>query len=613
MSLRRTFPFTAILGNEDLRLGLLLNAIDPRIGGLLVRGDKGTAKSTAARGLAELLPPVAARAGCPLSCDPCEACAFCDGAGATITRARRVVELPLGASEDRLVGSLDLERALRAGERRFEPGILAAADRGVLYVDEVNLLPDHLVDLLLDVAASGVNVVERDGQSLAHPARFVLVGTMNPEEGELRPQLLDRFGLVAEAKAPADPAVRATIVRQRIAFDRDPDAFRARFSAEQRALADRVAAASERVATVQLAGAQLALAIDLALEARVDGVRPDITIARSAAALAALEGRDTVVDEDVYRVALLVLPHRQRRRPFDDPGEGPSLEDLVGRHRAEREGSTEGREGAAPQPDRRVAPEEQLAVRLPEPSLRSRMRAADEVGRHGPAALEAGGRVVRERRWTGRSRELDPLATLRAAAVRGARRVGPTDLRERVRARPSGRLVLLSVDASGSMGARSRMARTKAALLGLLERVYQRRDRVAVQVFRDERVELVVPPTRDVRRVADRVRDLATGGRTPLADALRHAARLLQDERRGSSSALLVVVTDGRSAGDEASLGRSAALAARAADDRLVIDTEPGPIRLGRARALAALLGARFASLDELGDVAQPFAQGSVR
>lgn len=320
-----TYPFSAVVGLADLKLALLLNAVSPRVGGVLVRGEKGTAKSTVVRALAAQLPAVRVVPGCRFACDPAAPDPRCpDGphepGGAGLARPAALVELPVGATEDRLAGSLDVERALTDGVKAFEPGLLAAAHRGVLYVDEVNLLHDHLVDLLLDAAALGICYVERDSVSVRHAARFLLVGTMNPEEGELRPQLLDRFGLTVEVRASRDPKERAEVVRRRLAFDADPEAFTDRWAAEEAALAARIAQARARVPGVRLPDARLRQIAAVCAAFEVDGLRADLVTANAAIAHAAWQGRDVVTVADVRAAARLSLPHRRRRDPFDAPG-----------------------------------------------------------------------------------------------------------------------------------------------------------------------------------------------------------------------------------------------------------------------------------------------------
>ncbi|MFJ9177649.1 putative cobaltochelatase [Streptomyces sp. NPDC102360] len=318
------FPFTAVVGQDDLRLALLLNAVSPAVGGVLVRGEKGTAKSTAVRALSTLMPDVDVVAGCRFSCDPAAPDPQCpDGPHADTPgsqRDARMVELPVGASEDRLVGALDIERALSEGVKAFEPGLLADAHRGILYVDEVNLLHDHLVDLLLDAAAMGASYVEREGVSVRHAARFLLVGTMNPEEGELRPQLLDRFGLTVEVAASREPEQRVAVVKRRLAYDDDPEGFAGTWADEEADVRARIVAARELLPQVRLGDRALTQIAATCAAFEVDGMRADIVMARTATALAAWAGREDVLAEDVRQAALLALPHRRRRNPFDAPG-----------------------------------------------------------------------------------------------------------------------------------------------------------------------------------------------------------------------------------------------------------------------------------------------------
>ncbi|MCW2616206.1 MAG: putative magnesium chelatase, partial [Frankiales bacterium] len=319
-----TYPFSAVVGLDDLRLALVVNAVSPAVGGVLVRGEKGTAKSTVVRALAALLPAVRVVAGCRFSCDPADPDPRCPdgphGPADAESRPARLVELPVGASEDRLVGSLDLEKALTTGVSAYEPGLLAGAHRGVLYVDEVNLLHDHLVDLLLDAAALGTSYVEREGVSVQHAARFLLVGTMNPEEGELRPQLLDRFGLTVEVAATRDPVERADVVRKRLAYEADPSGFAALYAAADADLAQRITVARDRLTTVVLSDRALQEVTTVCAAFDVDGLRADLVTAKAAMALAAWAGRDEVTTEDVRTAARLALPHRRRRTPFEAPG-----------------------------------------------------------------------------------------------------------------------------------------------------------------------------------------------------------------------------------------------------------------------------------------------------
>lgn len=323
------FPFVSIVGQDDLKLSLLLASIEPRLGGVLIFGDRGTGKSTAVRALAALLPQIVVVDGCPYNRSPSGAassciarCAVghCDAGATAKSIAVPVVDLPLGATEDRVVGALDIEHALLHGEKRFEPGLLARANRGFLYIDEVNLLEDHIVDLLLDVAASGENVVEREGISIRHPARFVLVGSGNPEEGELRPQLLDRFGLMVTVGTPRDVASRVEVVRRRDRFERDPAAFVRTAAEETDRLRNRLQAAAARVDSIVVPEETLTKAAELCLALGTDGLRGELTVIRAGRALASLDGREAVGVDDLKRVAPLALAHRLRRDPLDDAG-----------------------------------------------------------------------------------------------------------------------------------------------------------------------------------------------------------------------------------------------------------------------------------------------------
>jgi magnesium chelatase subunit I len=324
------FPFSAIVGQEEMKLALEIAVVDPSVGGVLVFGDRGTGKSTTIRALAGLLPPMKVVAQCRYACDPGSTAGLCErcqsgASGKSLPQAMvpvPVVDLPLGATEDRVVGALDLERALTQGEKAFEPGLLARAHRGFLYIDEVNLLEDHLVDVLLDVAASGVNVVEREGLSIRHPARFVLIGSGNPEEGELRPQLLDRFGLSVEVRTPGDMPSRVEVVRRRDSFERDPDAFRAEWSKADDRLRRRIVAARRRLPGMVVPDAVLELAAQLCIRLGTDGLRGELTLLRAARALACLEGTGPVSPAHLRQVAAPALRHRLRRNPLDDAGSG---------------------------------------------------------------------------------------------------------------------------------------------------------------------------------------------------------------------------------------------------------------------------------------------------
>ncbi|MEV5737213.1 putative cobaltochelatase [Streptomyces sp. NPDC052292] len=646
------FPFTAVVGQDDLRLALLLNAVSPAVGGVLVRGEKGTAKSTAVRALSALLPRVAVVPGCRFSCDPAAPDPSCpDGphrTGEGAERPARMVELPVGASEDRLVGALDIERALAEGVKAFEPGLLADAHRGILYVDEVNLLHDHLVDLLLDAAAMGASYVEREGVSVRHAARFLLVGTMNPEEGELRPQLLDRFGLTVEVAASREPDQRVEVVRRRLAYDDDPGAFAARWAGEEAAVRQRIVAARELLPRVRLGDGALRQIAATCAAFEVDGMRADIVMARTATALAAWAGRTEVLAEDVRQAALLALPHRRRRNPFDAPGLDEdrldeTLEQFSGEDEDEGDDDPDpgpegpGGGGGQPAPDGgpeddggAAAPPENGAGGQPQPSggqeqpatraaepFRTKVLSVPGVGegaagRRSRARTEHG-RTTGARRPRGALTKLHLAATVLAAAPhqRARGRSGPglvvrrDDLRQATREGREGNLVLFVVDASGSMAARQRMSAVKGAVLSLLLDAYQRRDKVGLVTFRGSAADLALPPTSSVDAAAVRLESLPTGGRTPLAAGLLKAHEALRVERLRDPARrpLVVVVTDGRATGGPepvALAGRAARLFAAEGVASVVVDCESGPVRLGLAGRLAGDLGGTAVTLDEL-------------
>jgi magnesium chelatase subunit D len=659
------FPFTAVVGMHDMRLGLLLNAVSPSIGGVLVRGEKGTAKSTAVRALTAVLPRIHVVAGCRFSCDPISPDPRCpDGPHLELTsesRPARLVELPVGSTEDRLTGSLDVEKALTEGITRFQPGLLATAHRGVLYVDEVNLLHDHLVDLLLDAAALGTSYVERDGVSVRHAARFLLVGTMNPEEGELRPQLLDRFGLTVEVTAPREPAIRAEVVRRRLAYDADPVAFAYAFAEQEATLAADIIAARDLLAKVNLGDTALEQIASVCSAFDVDGLRADIVTARAAIAHAAWSGRTEVTAEDVRVAARLALAHRCRRNPFDAPGldedklddalrdatppgeepppgegsppdddpSGPDNGSSAGTDEAERSSSDDGSGSAShthndpggdgagtdDRPDRPGSPagaaREQTAA--PGDTFRARRLEVAGVGegaagRRSRAETDSG-RTVGSRVPQARVRHIHLTATLSAAAphqhVRGRHGAGLVlqrgDLRESRREGRESNLVLFAVDASGSMAARTRMAAVKGAVLSLLLDAYQRRDKVGLVAFRGAGAELLLPPTSSVEAAAARLTALPTGGRTPLEAGLLEAHATLGRERLRDPRrrALLVVVTDGRYTSGR-SPERAALLLRRDGVASVVVDCESGPVRLGLAAQLAGQLGGQCLQLAEL-------------
>ncbi len=568
-----------MVGQQNMRLALILNAIDPSIGGVLICGRRGTGKSTAVRALTSLLPPITGVADCPYFCDPIAPQWMCPDCQALYEReesfpiAQRpvhLVTLPLNASEDRVAGSFDLATALASGTSHFAPGLLAAANRGFLYVDEINLLNDHIVDLLLDAAALGVNRVERDTISIAHPARFVLIGTMNPEEGLLRPQLLDRIGLYVEAEDQRDPANRALVVERRLAYDASPAGFIAHWSEAEQALHERIKHAQQLLPTVLVSRyfrQVVAMLVDRQLHA--EGHRGDLVVLRTARALAAWEDRTEVQLSDIEQAVGLALPHRARAgaaigqhltqlldqlptatTDIDIPEEIATIDDDID---VDKRGDE--REGAAG-----------LSRRLRGDQEEAQLHTLISVTRDRLARQEAGRRFLslttrRSGRFT-RSRQANPVtdvafsATIRAAApyqqVRGRvdgskLELRPGDLRQKVRERKTRSLLVFVVDGSDSVMARQFMPKTKRILLALLQNAYEKRDRVAMLVFRFAQGRVVLPPTRNFARARRSIEELYIGGCTPLATGLLEGLRLAETERLRDPTTrpILIVLTDG--------------------------------------------------------------------
>lgn len=601
----RPYPFSAIVGHDQLRLALLLCAVRPEIGGALIRGEKGTAKSTAVRGLAALL------------------------ATATGSAEPGLVEMPLGATEDRVIGSLDLQRVLRDGEHAFSPGLLARAHGGVLYVDEVNLLHDHLVDVLLDAAAMGRVHIERDGISHSHEARFVLIGTMNPEEGELRPQLLDRFGLTVDVHASRDVEVRVQVIRQRMAYEADPDAFAELYAGADAELARRIAAARALVDEVVLPDNELRRIASVCAAFDVDGMRADLVVARTATAHAAWRGATCVEEQDIRVAAELALPHRRRRDPFDDPGiDRDQLDEALAQAGNDAEPDPDPPGGGRPaDAEHDVENHDSPSAadverpRQPKPSappsktFRTRALTVPGVGEGAPGrrsrARNATGSVIAAADGNDTSagaHGLHLFATLLSAAEHGGAgplRPGPGDVRRAIREGREGNLVIFVVDASGSMAARDRMAAVGGATLSLLRDAYQRRDKVAVITFREHGARVLLPPTSSAHIAGRRLARFDTGGKTPLAEGLLTARELIIREkaRDRGRRCLVVVLTDGRATAGRDPLGRSRAAAARLVAEgvaAVVVDCETSYVRLGLAEQLARHLGAPAVRLEHL-------------
>ncbi len=566
------FPFGAIVGQEDMKRALLLNAINPGIGGVLVRGNKGTAKTTTVRGLAQLLPNIEVVKDCKFNCDPQipqEMCDECKGklskgeALVGIRRPMQIVELPLGATEDRVVGTIDIEKAIKEGNKVFQPGILAEVHRGILYVDEVNLLDDHLADILLDSAAMGLNIVEREGVSFIHPARFILIGTMNPEEGELRPQLLDRFGLCVEVKGIDDLRKRVEIIRKLEEFEENPRAFEDSWKKHQDLLSKHIVRAKQILPYVRYTEEILNLIAQIAREAKVDGHRSDLFMLKVARTISAYYQRRMVTEADVIEASGLVLPHRTKKRSLQKSGElkQQTVPQFLGQRRDGKSNAPTkaGADGDGKR-DPTKHPENVLSVSHPFPvkklGLPKRMLDRCRMGRRSKARLEdKGGRYVGSVIPEGETYDIAMDATIRAAAPYQMYRqdngcaivIELRDIRRKVRERKVSHTIVFVVDTSSSMGTYRRMVETKGAILSLLIDAYQKRDRVAMVTFRAGDAEILLPPTNNIELAKRKLEKMPTGGGTSLSKGLHVAHLILKSEMRKNPhiEPLLVLISDG--------------------------------------------------------------------
>ncbi len=596
---RRVYPFCAIVGQEEMKLALVLNVIDPLIGGVLIMGHRGTGKSTAVRGLAELLPEMSVVRDCLYRCDPedrenrCQECAAKLSANAKLQRERvpvRVVELPLGATEDRVCGTIDIERALQAGKKAFEPGLLARANRGFLYIDEVNLLEDHLIDLLLDAAATGRNRVERESISIEHPARFVLIGSGNPEEGELRPQLQDRFGLHVEVTTDHSLDSRVAVVEKREAFERDPDAFFETTKADQDFLRRRIEQARKKLAKIRIDPALIRRVAQLCSDLKIDGHRGELTITRAGRGLAAFEGRSRVTAEDVKSVTVMSLRHRVRRDALDDTASTEQIRQALDRvfssSRVTGKGmgdddfssadQSSGKNGSIERPVNSRAARAPRAnsttpqgkngsdsiSRLSEPAdsgacikaLTTRGSQSSITGARSLDSLSGrrGSQKASMNRNRGRytmangSGDADATKSHSNALTQIRQSIPSGALRYKLFARKSGSLFIFAIDTSGSM-ARNRINQAKGALLQLLKKSYIDRDRVAIIAFGGKQAKVCLPPSRSMLRARRVLDTLSVGGGTPLPAGLACSLKVAKQMRaQVILNTVLLIFTDGR-------------------------------------------------------------------
>jgi len=661
------YPFTAIVGQERMKLALLLNAVCPQIGGVLIRGQKGTAKSTLVRSLSVILPEIEVVEGCPFSCDPNDPATLCEqcrniltktGSLPVVRRRVQVVDLPIGATEDRVVGTIDLERAIKEGKKCFEPGLLARAHRGILYIDEVNLLNDHIVDIILDAAASGVNIVEREGVSYCHPARFILIGTMNPEEGELRPQLIDRFGMCVTVEGCIDPQKRVAIMSRREEFDRHPAAFLQKWEEKQDKIRQNIQRAIKRLPSVSISDELLSLCSKKAMEALVAGHRADIILQWASLALASFGDRIAVQPEDIETVAELVLFHRKRQSPPPPPQQDKNQPHDHDHHHDHQQPPRQGEENKSnqqpenssnnnhqgsssekeegqeqentsavgqeskpaqatlPFKEKVFQPGEPFKVRRFDLERDRKLRKGSGRRSRTKIATKAGRYVMSTMRRKNNDLAFD--ATLRAAAPYQSRRkrenvaiaIESSDIREKIREKKIGNFIIFTIDASGSMGANKRMSAAKGAILSLLMDAYQKRDKIGLVAFKGDKAEVILPPTSSIELGYKLMEDLPVGGKTPLTHGLLTAYQLIESQLRKDPFIypLLVLITDGRSNvslyGDKPMRESLKVAEIIGNDDRvrtLVVDVEKkGPLALGLSEKIAQQMGAKYFLLEDL-------------
>jgi len=566
--IRFVFPFTAIVGQEKMKKALLLNAVNPRIGGVLIRGQKGTGKSTAVRALAELLPEIKVVKDCPFNCNPDNPREMCDSCYERymkgedlpwIKRKVRIINLPLNATVDRVAGTLSIEKALKKGEKALDPGLLAEANRGILYIDEVNLLDDYVADILLDAAASGVNVVERENISVTHPSRFILIGTMNPEEGELRPQLLDRFGLQVEVEPITDPKLQVEIVKRVEEFETDPERFIEKYEKRQRELKERILTAQRLLSTVQISDGLLHEVANICSKLAVSNRAP-IVIARTAKTMAAFSGRTEVDRKDLVEAMELALPHRMRKRPFEKPIlPKEKIEEMLMR---DNEIAKKKINGDRNERKSAILDEKIFDIGSPYPvDLDAKAEKTFTSGKSGRRITLKShakrGAYIYSILPRSKPKDIAIDATIRAASLHSnkektkdgmAIEIKDEDIREKVRRLKTSTLITLVVDASGSMAALKRMEAAKGAALALLKDAYIRRDKVAFIAFRGENSELLMPPTNNIDLAEEALAKLPTGGRTPLSHALLSALSLVRFEKMKNTTLkpLIILISDGK-------------------------------------------------------------------
>lgn len=666
---KKLYPFTAIVGQKTMKKALILNVINPNLGGVLIRGEKGTAKSTAVRAFEELLPEKDEIEGCIFGCDPYDVSSMCDicleryEKGEEFSKKKgkmKVIDLPVSATEDRVVGTLDIEHAIKKGEKKFEPGILAMANRNILYVDEVNLLSESIVNSILEVSQSGINHVEREGISFTHDCSFVLIGTMNPEEGGLRPQLLDRFGLYVDVVGSEDLNERVKIIKRRIEYENDPLLFTNKWKEEDEKIWSKIEKARELILDVKVSEDAMKLASEISLRANCSGHRAEIVIVEAAKAIAVLDGRKNITIEDLKEASELALPHRMRDIPpnvseseeekedenneEDRQDQGSSNEELENQETLDETPLEEEQEEEFQDDNDDTEYEDDEDDNREDTDDMNNSQSSDEEsidkigdifkvkdldikpldrrkrkGSGRRSIIKTGelqGRYVRYTFPKGKPRDIAFGATLRAAAPYQSSRdknglalaIREYDLREKVREKRTGSTILFVVDASGSMGAQKRMEAVKGAIMSLLTDAYQKRDSVGMVAFRKEEAELILGITRSVDLAHKKLEELPTGGKTPLSLGIYRGYKVLKAAIKKDPDIIpvMVLVTDGR--GNTSFQGKdphkeALEVAEKIASEgiqNIVIDTEEDYIKLHLAEEIAMCMNANYYRLEDL-------------
>lgn len=660
------YPFAAIIGQDDLKLGLLLNAINPAIGGILIRGEKGTAKSTTVRGLTALLPEIDVVKDCRFSCDPdrpddfCDECKINDKKITTASKKARLITLPLNATEDRVTGGIDFTHTIKSGQAALQPGLLAEAHRQILYIDEVNLLDDYIVDLILDTAASGRNHIEREGLSFSHPSRFILIGTMNPEEGELRPQFLDRFGLCVEVSSSEDLDERVCLLNRREEFDTDTDTFCQSYQQNSERLRAQISTGRRLLSRVRLPLHLRSYIAELCASNQVAGHRADLIIEQAALALSALEGKTEVTSAHIGKVAPMALIHRQRDIQPPPPQPPEQQQEPQEEHKDNEQDQNEEQpqpqgqqdqqqEGQSASPDQeqncregeqqnsqaeeqskgqddgqQQTTEDETVFEIGSPfRVKKISTAKDRQARRGSGrrsrsqVSQKQGRYSRASRSGGVAGDIALDATIRAASLHQKQRTGslaiklkPEDVHYKIREKRIGNLLLFVVDASGSMGARGRMVASKGAVMSLLLDAYQKRDKVAMVSFRRKEAVVNLPVTNSVELAGKLLADMPVGGRTPLNAGLVKSYEQVRNylTREPTARPIVIILTDGKtnvSVGNNKPVDEMLNLARNMAYEErakyIVVDTEEeGLVTFDLAEKLAGALEADYFKVKDL-------------